>query len=53
MEHLKVATVFLNAENNVSISAVLPVVHGLVMKLAVEEEDSAYVKQFKTKVSSV
>ena len=52
LEHLEVASVFLSAENNVSISAMLPVVHGLVTKLAVEEEDSACVKQFKTQVSS-
>ena len=52
MEHLEVATVFLSAENNVSISAVLPVVHGLVTKLAVEEEDSVCVKQVKTQVYS-
>ena len=52
MEHLEVATVFLSAENNVSISAVLPVVRSLVTKLAVEEEDSACVKQFKVQVSS-
>ena len=51
LEHLEVATVFLSAENNVSISAVLPIVHGLVTKLAVEE-DSACVKQFKVQVSS-
>ena len=51
LKHLEVAIVFLSAENDVSISAVLPVVHGLVTKLAVEE-DSACVKQFKTQVSS-
>ena len=51
LEHLEVATVFLSAENNVSISAVLPIVHGLVTKLAVEE-DSTCVKQFKVQVSS-
>ena len=31
---------FLSAENNVSISAVLPVVCGLVTKLAVEEDSA-------------
>ena len=52
LEHLEVATVFLSAENNVSISAVLPVVHTLLTKLAIEEEDSSCIKQFKTQVSS-
>ena len=52
LEHLEVGTVFLSAENNVSISAVLPVVHGLLTKLAIEEEDSSCIKQFKTQVSS-
>ena len=52
MQHLEVATVFLSAENNVSISAVLPIVHGLVTKLAIEEEDSSCIKQFKTQVSN-
>ena len=52
LEHLEVATVFLSAENNVSISAVLPIVHGLVTKLAVEEEESVCVKQFKVQISS-
>ena len=53
MEHLEVATVFLSAENNVPISAVLPVVHVLLTKSAIEEEDSFCIKQFKTQVSSV
>ena len=52
LKHLEIATVFLSAENNVSISAVLPVVHGLLTKLAIEEEDSSCIKQFKTQVSS-
>ena len=52
LQHLEVATVFLSAENNVSISAVLPIVHGLVTKLAIEEEDSSCIKQFKTQVSN-
>ena len=34
------------------LSAVLPVVHGLLTKLAVEDEDSSCVKQFKTQLSS-
>ena len=50
LEHLEVGTVFLSAENNVSIFAVLPIVHGLVTKLTVE--DSVCVKQFKVQVSS-
>jgi len=49
LEHLEVATVFLNEENNVSISCVLPIVHGLTSKI---EDDSSYIKEFKTKVSA-
>ena len=52
LERLEVATIFLNAGNNVSISAVFSVVHGLLTKLAIEEEDSSCIKQFKTQVSS-
>ena len=52
LEHLEVATVFLSEETNVSISAVLPIVYGLTTKLAVEENDSSYIKQFKTQVCS-
>ena len=44
--------VFFSEENNVSISAVLPVVYGLVTKLAVEEDDSSCIKQFKIQVSN-
>ena len=43
---------FLSEENNVFISAVLPVVYGLVTKLAVEEDDSSCIKQFKIQVSN-
>ena len=51
LEHLEVATVFLSEENNVSISGMLPTVHGLIMKLEVNDDDSSCIKEFKTKVS--
>jgi len=47
LEQLEVAMVFLRKENDVSIFAVLPVVYGLVTKLAVEEDDSSCIKQLK------
>ena len=36
LESLEVATVFFSEETNVSISVVLPVIYGLITKLAVE-----------------
>jgi len=52
LEHLQVATVFLSEENNVSISCVLIIVHGLTSKLEAIEDDSSYIKVFQTKVSA-
>ena len=52
LEHLEVATVFLSEENNVSISCVLPIVHGLITKLKVVRDDSLSIKEFKTKASA-
>ena len=51
LAHLEVATVFLSEENNVSISGVLPIVHGLIAKLEVKDDDSSCINKFKTKVS--
>ena len=42
---------FLSEENNVSISGVLPIVHGPITKLEVNHDDSSCIKEFKTKVS--
>ena len=52
LEQLEIATVFLSEESNVSISAVMPIVHGLVSKLATEADDSSHITQFKTHVSA-
>ena len=52
LKQLEVATVFLSEESNVSISAVLPIVHGLVSKLAIEADDSSHITQFKTHTST-
>jgi len=49
LEHLEVATVFLSEENNVSISGVLPIVHGLIAKLEVKDDDSSCINEFKKK----
>ena len=43
---------FLSEENNVSISAVLPIVHGLITTLEVNDGNSSSVKGFKRKVSA-
>ena len=50
LEPLEVATVFLSKETNVSLSSVLPVVNGLVSKLATTANDSHIILEFKTKV---
>ncbi len=50
LEPLECATVFLSMETNVSLSAVLPVVYGLVSKLAATEDGSQCIRQFKVKV---
>ena len=52
LEYLEVATVFLSEQNIVSISCMLPVVHGLITKLEVVHDDSSFIKEFKTKVSA-
>ena len=43
---------FLSEENNMSISCVLPIVHGLITKLKAVHDDSSSIKEFKTKVSA-
>ena len=52
LQPLEVATVFLSEEHNTSLSAVLPIVHGLVSQLVSTEDDSATMRQFKVTVSS-
>jgi len=52
LEHFEVATVFLSDENDVSISCVLPIVHGLTSKLEIIKDDSSCINKFKTKVSA-
>ena len=49
LEHLEVVTVFLSEENNVSISGVLPILHGLITKLEANDDDSSCIKEFKAK----
>ena len=43
---------FLSEEHNTSLSAVLPIVHGLVNQLVATEDDSATMRQFNVTVSS-
>ena len=50
LEPLEVATVFLSSDNNISLSTVLPVVHGLINQLDSDGDDSLSVKNFKEKV---
>ena len=42
---LQVATTYLSAENNVSISAVLPIVHGLTKSMEITEDDPPAIQQ--------
>ena len=48
---LQVATTFLSAEYNVSISALQPIVHGLTRSMEVTEEDSPAIHQCKCAIS--
>ena len=48
---LQVATMFLSAEYNVSISALQPIVHGLTRSMEVTEEDSPAIRQCKCAIS--
>ena len=48
---LQVATTFLSAEYNVSISALQPIVHGLTRSMEVTEEDSPAIRQCKCAIS--
>jgi len=52
LQPLEVATVFLSEEHNTSLSAVLPIVHGLVSQLVSTEDDYGTMRQFKVTVSS-
>ena len=53
LEPLEVATVFLSKEVNVSLSAVLLIIQGLVSKLDADEDDSAtIIRQCKIKVAA-
>ena len=50
LEPLEVATVFLSKETNVSLSTVLPIVYGLVSKLAATEDDTQNIREVKIKI---
>ena len=49
---LEVATLLLCEENHTFLSLVLPVIHGLISQLVVNEEDFALIRQFKVTVST-
>jgi len=49
---LQVATTYQSAEYNVSISALLPIIHGLTKSMEATEEDSPAVCQCKCAISS-
>ena len=48
---LQIATTYLSAEYNVSISALLPIIHGLTKSMEVTEEDSPAIHQCKCVIS--
>jgi len=50
LEPLEVATVFISRETNVSQSTVLPVVYGLLSKLAATEDDIQNICEVKIKI---
>ena len=54
LQQIEVATVYFSEESKVSISSVLPILYGIMDNLAVADEDSSIVKNFKqTVVSSI
>ena len=53
LEPFSIATTFFSYEENVSLSAVFPILHGILDKLSTSEPaESAVIKQFKETVSS-
>ena len=53
LESFIIATTFLSYEENVSISSVFPILHGLIdqLKPSIDPADSTAIRQFKDKVS--
>ena len=47
---LEIATTFMSAEYNASLSSVIPVIHGLTSQLVPANDDSSVIKQFKNTV---
>ena len=50
LEPFEIVTVVLSKETNISLSTVLPIVHGLKRKMVIDEDDSLVVRQFKAKI---
>ena len=52
LENFSTATTFLSYEENVSMSAAFPILHGIIDQLVPDVSDSGVIKQFKEIVSS-
>jgi len=52
LENFSIATTFLSSEENVSMSAVHPILHGIINQLEPDVSDSTTIKHFKEVVSS-
>ena len=50
LQQIEVAIVYFSEESKVSISSVLPILYGIMDNLAVTDEDSSIVKNFKETV---
>ena len=50
LEPFEIATVVLSKETNISLSTVLPILHGLKRKMVIDEDNSPVVRQFKAKL---
>ena len=50
LEPFEIVTVVLSKETNISLSTVLPIVHGLKRKMIIDKDDSPVVRQFKAKI---
>ena len=50
LEPFEIVIVVLSKETNISLSTVLPIVHGLKRKMIIDEDDSPVARQFKAKI---
>jgi hypothetical protein len=52
LQPFEIATVLMNEESNVSLSSIVPIIHGLINQLASVDKDSAVISEFKIIVTT-